>query len=164
MGRSFSCLHHIREWWGAFYVLQQSLVFPLNAESNFMSLYMISCAQNQPNLAIFYEDALSCTSVSNFFSFACHFWLVICYGSWAKFLLCLEQGVKYISAIWLENDVVWKWTYYMGYAEPRLKLFMRLCLVLPSAFVLWEGCSYFPSRGSHWQFSRHLQLPWVIEK
>lgn len=108
---------------------------------------MISCAQNQPNLAIFYEDALSCTSVSNFFSLACHFWLIICYGSWAKFLLCLEQGVRYISAIWLGNDVVWKWTYYKGYAEPRLKLFMWLCSVLPSALVLWQGCSYFPSCG-----------------
>lgn len=37
------------------------------AESNFMSPYKTPCAQNQPNLAIFYEDALFCTSVSNFF-------------------------------------------------------------------------------------------------
>lgn len=117
-----------------------------------MSLYMISCAQNQPSLAIFYGDALSCTLVSNFFSLACHFRLVICYRSWAKFLLCLEQGVRYISAIWLENDVVWKWTCYKGYAEPRLKLFMWLCWVLPSAFVLWQGCSYFPSCGSQGVF------------
>lgn len=37
------------------------------AESNFMSPYMTPCVQNQPNLAVFYEDALFCTSVSNFF-------------------------------------------------------------------------------------------------
>lgn len=43
------------------------------AESDFMSPYMTSHAQNQPNLALFYEDALFCTMVSNFFPLALPF-------------------------------------------------------------------------------------------